>query len=1403
MKKCNWIIGGLLLVSTILKGAGLAREAAATSDSLSSINLTAATIPVAATDLSTLQALPDEQLTAVVSALDATPTIPMAALPGGGMNGTFWSLQNPTMAPMPYDSSGSDVWRMSDGSFLVNDVNFDYSASSAISLAAGPQMRTMAMDVPGLPAFGDGGTNIYTPDGGSFTIPDYGTNLWIAQVNITNGYLAGIGTNTLADVQYEIQSRTNLAQTDWQSEGVIYGSVLTNWTPISVARGTRTNLFIRLQSWANSDGSGLPDWWEMLYFGHTGVDPYGNPAGDGWSNLQKFQNGMNPSVFYTPPVPQGVTASYDAANGMATISWLPSPGAVTGYKITIRDSYASAVYTVSSNAITVTEPAYNDPWSYFWDGPNAFLWYQVEADYIGSHSVQSASLLLEADYPNNVNVIPGPVGLAYLAANVSGLPPGTTAVRLTRFDWRDTASITNFDVPLTAFTNGLAMLPAAWTAAPLNSYGYPENDQWWVETVANGSANSAANLVGYSSFADGSLLPFYFDGRVQLKQNLIFQLRAAPETSPFEFIEANSVASPSYADSILYPNNYAYSGFYQLDDAFGSSYEPDYVVAGAIDPYWPFHNNVRYQNFVFNQTNLNAGGRLNTGVNYNNQYTNVDGGMILVHPLAFEFQIQTSYASALAMDQTRWLFSYPISLQAGWDSTPIGFTTNSSGGWTFASNARNYWGLPYVSAKLAYNDSTATTLNPGDTYSPPSGVNNTYAYPQTAQPVFQTTEYDFWSYSPVPGSTGFAPTNQSDLLIAPVGSSIGVNGYAKLALQNGYSGVYGYLGQYFDTAYAMTNGAVTTNPTGVLSPYGNFFATAPGPVALVTMPDPDTGARGTGTVYAVSLNVDANHDGTMDLTFNGPDATSQASSMEFWVNGGHDEPGTSGSLDSDLEVPPASTNYAPQLFYPMGHITCQRDLENFARLWLCGMPALTNNYHVTLSWNVSSGSPAINLYNSVETNGGIGYLTDTNIAFQQCRAYAHGSSPYSFYFTGPSVAIANITPASSFTFPANYFTNIGNQYFLFEGAGIGSGQLVLTVADSNSNKIAQTGVWLDLHDVKNFYERAVITDNTSGAISNWNSTVEPVQNQTASISEEDSNIIVLVHGINVDNPAWLLQSDTVFKRLYWAGYQGKFTTVDWPCEFFNFWTALSTDTSVFNRSEIKAYKAGASLKNYLSGLRARFPSNRLNLFVHSQGNAVAGEAIRQGAPFDTYILTQGAMPDSAYDVNAPTDSSLLTAESIYGTPELQPMGYRGIYTNFTGRIVNFYNPNDPVLAYWLTDQEAGKPDGYAKNIIFPTPFYTYDGTDGWHFSLTLSSYLVTDPQESRAYISRSLTLPIGRSGPASAHGVIQSAVDLNAQYGFYNAFPADHSAQWTWPIQKCWGYYDNILESCLIPTIQR
>ena len=46
----------------------------------------------------------------------------------------------------------------------------------------------------------------------------------------------------------------------------------------------------------DTDGNGLPDAWEMQYFGHLGVDPNADPDGDGISNYWEYVAGTNPTV---------------------------------------------------------------------------------------------------------------------------------------------------------------------------------------------------------------------------------------------------------------------------------------------------------------------------------------------------------------------------------------------------------------------------------------------------------------------------------------------------------------------------------------------------------------------------------------------------------------------------------------------------------------------------------------------------------------------------------------------------------------------------------------------------------------------------------------------------------------------------------------------------------------------------------------------------------------------------------------------------------------------------------------------------------------------------------------------------------------------------------------------------
>jgi hypothetical protein len=45
----------------------------------------------------------------------------------------------------------------------------------------------------------------------------------------------------------------------------------------------------------DSDADGLPDWWEVQYFGNLNQTANDDPDGDGLTNLQEYQQGRNPT----------------------------------------------------------------------------------------------------------------------------------------------------------------------------------------------------------------------------------------------------------------------------------------------------------------------------------------------------------------------------------------------------------------------------------------------------------------------------------------------------------------------------------------------------------------------------------------------------------------------------------------------------------------------------------------------------------------------------------------------------------------------------------------------------------------------------------------------------------------------------------------------------------------------------------------------------------------------------------------------------------------------------------------------------------------------------------------------------------------------------------------------------
>jgi hypothetical protein len=1169
-------------------------------------------------------------------------------------------------------------------------------------------------------------------------------------------------------VAYEILSKTSLTNTAWAGEQpIVIGAAGQDWTPTTVAIGTRTNeLFFWARTLVDTDGDGLPDWWELEHdlnpnnpdTGDTGVsDGYKDSDNDGWTNLQEYQNGTSPSQFNTPAASQTLVVATDATGTHAKLSWLPASGPVTGY--TIERYYPNTQISLSSSTHSHVDTQTNLPTGLFYDAQ--IPQYRIRAEYAGGSAAWS-------EWKNVTDLI-SPIAKILPAQNggaqvfVAALPAAAAAVRVGNVAYNDGLYLlNNVDIPVAQFTNGLAALPATF-------YQTATNFGQYVRFVLTNTANGAIN---YTPNATPNIQPFW-DGRAQLKDNLRFLFRAASTYNAFGYSESNGNS----------PTDYLHSSYYQISDwwdFFGVRH-----CLTFENPLRPHADNYYYRNFVFSTTNLNVQGRSTTGVYW-------DPSLNLTTPHQFNFvppATPVAIPSVLTAPEAQWTvwtgYGPPRIAFSFLDENEFGVTAqeNETGYvLSMTSGLLNWFGLPYQSFKLAWGDNAGSTA----TLSPNNSVallgDSGYFYPEVAAPDFQLVNYYFTrlvstsqpTVPPMPGYTDFAITNATPLLIASVGeTNFKLAGYAKLAVTNGYAGVYGYLGQYFDQAYTTTNGVVTTNETGILSPYGEFFPTEPGRTALVTMPDLDTGARGTATVYVVSMNLDANHDGEMDRTFYGPDPTSVTKPFRFWINDDND--GADYSDGWEINAPGVPD-------YRDNEIKTKRDLEDFARLWISGIPPLPagQGYVVTLS----SSGPGIQLFPAYEADGGIDYLTNATTAANQITSDSR-------------LALGRIAPGTNYVFPDGYFATFGRKHFLFEGTTAGNGAVTLTIAQ-NTNVLMQTSVFMDLHDVEAFYERAVATNVPSGLPPSTLISQYQLLASASALPDERKQVIIHVHGINISEFQWKTERDTIFKRLYWSGYDGRFASFRWPCAYLPFENTLWPFN--YNKGEFYSWKSATALKNYLSYLtnRADLAGYSLNILAHSQGTVITSEAIRQGAPFDNYILTQAATPAHSYDTNAPFLQKLLTAETNNAPTPFYTTngGYHGYFANLSGgHLINFFNTNDFALvsgtylgqqANWERNQETQKPEAF-----FLAQSYSYFPSSWRNIAFyDFSQYDVTDPHEIMSMIARSRSRAVGAQ--SGLGGSIESSVDLLNSFGFGTSRD-EHSAQLTRPVQTVLGYYRTVL----------
>jgi hypothetical protein len=174
---------------------------------------------------------------------------------------------------------------------------------------------------------------------------------------------------------------------------------------------------------------------------------------------------------------------------------------------------------------------------------------------------------------------------------------------------------------------------------------------------------------------------------------------------------------------------------------------------------------------------------------------------------------------------------------------------------------------------------------------------------------------------------------------------------------------------------------------------------------------------------------------------------------------------------------------------------------------------------------------------------------------------------------------------------------------------------------------------------------------------------------------------------------------------------------DWPCNTFT----LVPGPTNYDRSEYKAWQSAPALKGLLEQLAGNH-SGGVRLLAHSQGNVVAGEAIRLGAAglVHTYVASQAALSAAFYDHVYPqlqnlTPSTPEVMASYPDDPDRLPYLYR--VAGRVGKIFNYYNTSD----YALTGDSLEQPTWLLNNRTRP------DGSLGYGYQGSPASYPPVDP----------------------------------------------------------------------------
>ena len=548
-----------------------------------------------------------------------------------------------------------------------------------------------------------------------------------------------------------------------------------------------------------------------------------------------------------------------------------------------------------------------------------------------------------------------------------------------------------------------------------------------------------------------------------------------------------------------------------------------------------------------------------------------------------------------------------------------------------------------------------------------------------------------------------------------------------------------------------------------------------------------------------AIAVDANRDGTIAFSGEARDTTSQDAPFRFWCNEDND-----GLPNSEGEViGPSFPDHED------GVIQTARDLEDFTRLWLkfeaFQKEISEGTYTLGLKWKEATGSPAIKLYKSTDTNGSDSYLKDEAAALSQISG-------------ADTETIGTVAGETSLILPKDLWSSSSGQEkscLLFEASQEGRGQLVLTIEKPDGTEIGEgPGLWLDLKNVKKMYQ------------SSENNIFEQPPDET-------KQAILFVHGWNMSPDGSRNFAETMFKRIWHRGFKGRFAyfrwNTDWSDAFDNVpgvGQAAEAYFANYNDSEYTAWtQAGPQLKAFAQQVPDDYAKN---IAAHSMGNIVVGSAMVAGMTANNYALMQAAVPAACYDEREALRQTQIATHivelSFWGNqlpvgtvavwdeespdddpdPTTRNLAYRAMLKDIGRNCnpINFYLPADNATSYaWEINNDVTKPPGemsanfrYRRENPNGEKLYKYGANHN-----EIVDYYLNDRYEAVSFACRTWGKAVGAE--ERTEGAIPSANRVNLGGADFQlptespgaGFGDEHSGQFNFNIQQLKPFYDHPL----------